>query len=359
MIRINYDAIGALPKADQRAALFKSIGGALAVHSLGLAMLTPAEIAKASSAAPEAPAVGETRIKSFLTSDRATPYLGQKWAVPSDNPGLQSVTGNIAEFFATGVTDIDLGYQALFADVPGLLGSNQDHFELLGASMGFTWEQRPNGGIVKPRREITESKVSVPFLEYAEGFGILDVWLDYSKWYHVADAVTEFVSKYHDTKASRHYGLITGQGSGIDVAFATDDATTFNKAVAGVLRKCEAKGYALGSNVQVDILVSPENVGRVTAFLDAKRGSPMIAYGTQKQAVSFSVRNIIVTTKVPAATNGYYVVLPGRKLKRGDWKALTIETARDAHASSTDWVGKARYNAIVGDADQLARVLFS
>lgn len=337
MIRLNYDAIASLPgKTERRGELFKQLKAALMVQALATAMLTAPEIAKASSGARELPEVGEARIKAFLTSDRAAPYLGQKWAVPSDNPALQNVTGSVAEFFADGLREIDLGYQALFADVPGLLGGNQDSFELIGAQMGFTWDQRTPGGIVKPKREISENKVDVPFLEFADGFGILDVWLDYSKWYHVADAVNNFVSAYYDKKASIHYGLITAQGAGIDVAFDTDDATTFNKAVAGILRKCEAKGYALGSNVQVDLLVSPEKVGRVLAMLDAKRGSPMVAFGTQNQAIAFSVRNVIVSTKVPAATNGYYAVLPGRKLKRGDWLALTVESQRDIHASSTD-----------------------
>ena len=45
--------------------------------------------------------------------------------------------------------------------------------------------------------------------------------------------------------------------------------------------------------------------------------------------------------------------------KRADWKALTVETSRDAHASATDWVGAGQYNAIVGDSAQVRRVKFS
>ena len=68
------------------------------------------------------------------------------------------------------------------------------------------------------------------------------------------------------------------------------------------------------------------------------------------------MRNVIVTTKVPANDANYYVVLPGRKNKRADWKPLTVESKREPAASAEDWYGKGQYNAIVGDADQIARV---
>ena len=368
-INLNYDALNAMGTIEEkRTALFDGLKGALLIQALGLAMMSPAEAAKA-SLGPQSRIggieegksfmPGEERIKSFLTGHRAAPYLGAKWAVPSDNPHLQTTTGHLAGFFADGVSDIDLGYQVLFDDVPGMLGGNQEAFDLIGASMGFTWDQRKPGAKVEPKREINENKVSVLALEFADGFGILDRWLQFSKYYAVADAINEFVAKYYDKKASLHYGLFTGQGAGIDQAFATDAATTFNAAVASIMRACEAKGYALGSNPQVDILVSPEKVGYVLAFLDATRGSPMIAFGTQKQPIAFSVRNVIVSTKVTAADTGYYVVLPGRKNKRADWKALTVETSRDAHASATDWVGAGQYNAIAGDSAQVRRVKFS
>lgn len=363
-LNIDYAALQANGnEGAQRTALFNSLKAALLYAPIMLACMSPAEVAKASlnpmsriAGVEDGKGLDDARVKAFLQSDRAAPVVGAKWATPGDNPVLQQVTSSVVQFFQDNVRDMDLGYQVLFDDVPGLLGSNQDHFELVNASMGFTWSQQKPGGIIKPRREITEAKVSVPYLSYVEGFSLLDEWLQFSKYYHVEEAVNEFVSTYYDQKASRHYGLITGQGAGINVAFATDAATTFNKAVAGILRKCQAKGYALGSNPQVDILVSPENVGYVLAFLDATRGSPMIAFGTQKQPIAFSVRNVIVTTKVPTNDANYYVVLPGRKNKRADWKPLTVESKREPAASAEDWYGKGQYNAIVGDADQIARV---
>lgn len=361
---INYDGLRSLSTVEeQRSALFKSLKAALLMPVIALEVLGPAQAAKAAAgdgarfAGPEV-SLSVDAVKSWLTSERATRF-GAKWATPGDNPALVGTAENVVAFFAENVREMDLGYQVLFDDVPGLLGGNQDHFDLIGASMGFTWDQRDPGGQIKPRRNINENSATVKFLEFADGFSILDVWFQFSKYYHIADAVNEFTSTYYNKKAELHYALITGQGAGINVAFDTDDTTTFNKAVAGILRKCEAKGYGIGSNAQVDILVSPERVGRILAMLDARRGSPIIAFGTQSQPIAFSVRNVIVSTKVAAADTGYYVVLPGRKLKRGDWKALTVESKREPSVTATDWYGHGQYNAIAGDADQIARVLYA
>lgn len=363
---LNIDGLRAAGnEAQQRTALFNQLKAALLMAPLMLGAMSPLEAAKASTdgrsqfAGPEFKGLSDERVKAFLQSNSATPYLGAKWATPGDNPILQSTTSSIVQFFQENVREMDLGYLALFDEVPGMLGSNQDHFELIGASMGFTWDQSKPGDIIKPRRNVSENKVNVSYLTFTDGFSFLDDWFRFSKWYHIANVSNEFVSTFYNKKAELHYGLITGQGAGINVAFATDATTTFNNAAASILRACEAKGYSLGANAQFDIVVSPEKVGYVLAFLDALRGSPMIAFGTQKQPIAFSVRNVIVSTKVPANDTGYYLVLPGRKLQRAEWTPLTVESKREPAASAEDWFGKGQYNAIAGDSDQIRRVAFA
>jgi hypothetical protein len=363
-INLNYDGLRSLnTPAEQRTALFNSLKAALLFPVIALDVLGATAAAKAAApqqalmSGPEGTTLTADSVKAYLQSSRAERH-GAKWATPGDNPVLQNTANNVVEFFQENIREMDLGYQVLFDEVPGLLGSNQDSFELIGASMAFTWDQLKPGAAIKPRRNITESITTVKYLEFGDGFSILDTWFQFSKYYHIADAVNAAVSSYYDKKANLHYGLITGQSSAVNVAFDTDAATTFNKAVSGILRKCDGKGYALGANAQVDILVNPEKVGYVLAMLEATRGSAMLAYGTSKQPIAFSVRNVIVTTKVAAADTGYYVVLPGRKLKRADWKALTIESKREPSVAAEDWYGRGQYNAIAGDADQIARVLF-
>lgn len=361
---LNYAALAGRPEADQRTQLFAGIKATLLMMPLVLDILGPTRAAKA--AAPEGAVVAGApagltvdEVKAYLTSERAAKFMpgGQKWAVPADNPILTQQSGAVVSFFHDNMKDVDLGWQVLF-DLVDLRNSNQDHFELIGSNFGIVWEQKKPGGQTKPRREVTESRTNVPYLTYTAGFSLLDDWLRFNKHYLVSDMLSEVEGKYWELLAQTHYGLLTALGAGINVAFATDDATTFNNAAATLLRNNDGKGYALGSNAQLDIVVNPEKVGRVLAMLDAKRGSPMVAFGTAKQPISFQVRNVIVTNNVPSNSTGYYLVLPGRKLKRGTWLDLSVESKRDPSVSAEDWFARAQFNAIIGDSQQVARVLF-
>lgn len=284
--------------------------------------------------------------------------LRTKYATPDQNPNLTGPAQAVTSWFHSNMAEIDVGYLALF-DLVDLRGQQQSQFDIRTTSAGITWAQRVPGAETQIRRKFAEGKVEVPYIEYSAGLGILDVWLQFNQFWNVSEAVSEFMATEQDKRAGIHYGLFTALGSGIDQAFAIDDATTFNNAASTVLRNVRASGYAAGANAQFDILCAPESVGRILAMLDAKRGSPMIAFGTQKEPIAFSVRNVISTTHVPANTNGYYLVLPGRKIKRGLWMDVKLESKRDIATSAEDWVGRTQYNAAIADQNQVRRVLFS
>lgn len=364
-LNLNYAALRQLPHEQARKELFIGINAALKLFPMTMAVLGESRALKASANDPtlirgaDPAPVGLEEIKAFLTSERAAPFFGgQKWTVAGDHSGLVSLGSRILEFANANLRDIDLGYTALYSLVD-MRGTGKSSFDLPEAHMGFTWEQRAPGEQIKPRRQISADKMTVGFITAGDGFSLLDDWITYGDFYKVEDALNEFTNSYFAVKAHRHYAPIIAVSSGQDTAFSTDDATTFNAAVATMLRNLQAKGYQLGANVQVDIVVNPEKVGRVLAMLDARRGSPMVAYGTQKQPIAFGVGNIITTLEVPNDATGYYVVLPGRKLKRGEWMDLKVETQRDASTSANDWYGRGQYNAAVGDQDQIRRVKFA
>ena len=77
------------------------------------------------------------------------------------------------------------------------------------------------------------------------------------------------------------------------------------------------------------------------------------------QPVTVHVSQVVASVNIPANTGGYYLVLPGRKLKRGDWLDLTVESKRDIYVRASDYVGTFQTNAAIGDQDQIARVLFT
>lgn len=350
---IKFNALKNKPREEQ----VKLLAGAIAFEFAKPVNILEAIGAHALNAQKTAKLLNQPSANSPVF-DRIKNYFAVKYATTSDNPILNDIANQLEQFYHTNMPDLDMGFSLLF-DMVDLRGSNHDHFDIIDTNAGVSWEQRKPGEMIKIRRSITEAKATVSYLEFADGIGLLDAWLDFQQFWTIDEAIAEFRAKYYDKMAETHYGLFTALGAGVNQAFATDDATTFNNAAAAILRAVRTKGYAAGQNAQFYILTSPERLGRIQKMLTAIQGSPMVDYGTMGQPIAFSVRGVIATTHVTAADTGYYLVLPGRKIKRGAWKDLTTESARNIYVTATDIVGTGRYNAAIGDSDQLKRVLFA
>lgn len=358
-IKLNHSALQGLDDAGKKTALFKAI----AFHIMLPALFADAfgeKLAYMRQAADGVPGVKQlagTAMRAPELKDFEA-MLARKYATPDQNPVLTEPARKIEAWFHSNMPELDTGWMTLF-DLVDLRGTNVSEFDINTTSAGITWAQRQPGAPADIRRQFAEGSLAVPYLEFAAGVGILDVWLQFNKFWKVDEIVAEFIANAADQRAATHYGLFTALGSGVDTAFATDDTTTFNTAAATILRAVRSTGQAVGANAQFDILVAPEKVGRVLAMLDAKRGSAMVAFGTQDQPIAYGVRNVISTPHVPAADTGYYLVLPGKKIKRGVWKDPTLESKRDIAVSAQDWVGVEQYNAAIGDSSQVRRVKFA
>jgi hypothetical protein len=289
--------------------------------------------------------------------DRIKSFLATKYATPSDNPILTGLASDFEQFFHTNMPEIDMAFDVLF-DLVDLRASIHSQFEITDTNAGITWLPRKPGEITKLRRNISESQTTVPYVEYSDGIGILDVWLQFQKWWNIDEAINEFRAKYYDKMASMHYGLFTALGAGINTAFATDDAQTANNAAGTIIRACKTKGYAVGDNPTFYAVCAIEKVGRLEKMLTAQRGSAIVDAGTVSQPLAHRIAGIIGTTNVAAADTGWYLVLPGRKIKRGIWKDLTVESDRDIEVSATNMVGVGQFNAAIGDSAQVARCLY-
>lgn len=359
---IKYHALANVPAADR----LKTLAGAMQFEfdkvKLACELAGPLAAYIGMTAAND----GETGVKRVggaprmppLTLERIKGFLAQKYATPADNPVLQDLSNQLEQFIHTNMPEMDLGWQLLFDAVP-LEGTTHDHFDIIDTNAGITFTQRKPGEKTEIRRNISETKSTVGVVEYSDGLGLLDIWLQFNQFWTIDETIAEFRAKAFDKMAAAHYGLFTALGAGVDVAFDTDDTTTFNKAAAAILRLVKDKGYAAGTNAQFDIVCSPEKVGRIERMLTAQRGSAIVAQGTVKEPMAYRVRNIISTTHVAAADTGYYLVLAGRKIKRAVWKSLTIESARNAYVSATDLVGVMQFNAAIGDSDQVRRVKYA
>lgn len=356
----NKDKLVSMDQAEKRVSVSKQIALALKLPGL-LIDEFPRHVINANLANQKA--ANEPTFEQFkaLALRSFFPKPGEadhaKYATDSSNPVLTTVTG-IATDWYNELPHFDLGYLPLF-DLIDLRGTNQDSFKINTTSTGLTFTQRKPGERALVRREFAEGESTVNYLEFSAAIGVLDVWLQYNQFYRIEEVVNEFIAASYVARSSLFYSLITSQGAGIDESFATDDATTFNNAGSTILQGLKNKGYALGSNLQFDILVDTKRAGRVKAMLEATSGSMMLAFGTMDQPLVWGVRNVIVSPQLSVSGTGYYLVLPGRKLKRGEWKSLTIEGQRDATASATDWVGVEQYNGVNGEALQTRRVKFA
>ena len=294
-------------------------------------------------------------IKAFLAGRF---FPGQKYASISDNPILNDVANEFEQYFHTNMPEIDLAWTSLFT-FNDLRNSSHDHFDVIDTNAGIVFESISENGQVNVRRQVSESKTSCSMVTYGAGLGLSDEWLEDQKFWNVNNAVAEFNAQYWDKLASIHYGLFTALGAGVNTAFATNDTTTFNNAAAAILRAVRSKGYAVGGNAAFTIVCAPEKLGRILAMLESTQGSFYLASQTNGQPIAYRVAQVIATTHVTSGDTGYYLVLPGRKIQRGAKRDLRIESKRDIYKSATDWVGTTRFNGIIGDSDQVRRVLYA
>lgn len=353
----NYKALATIPGAYNGEARLKALHQAinldLSLPSLGMDLM--GERAGQLGSSVKVFAANDPR---FPKHEQIKAHLAQKWAVPADTPYLNDVAGRVESFFHTNMPELDLGWTNLFQLVD-LRGSKQDSFDILDTNAGITFAQIKPGGKPTVRREITEAKTSVAYLTFADALGLLDDWLRFEKFWSVEQVVAEFRATAFDKMASTHYGLFTALSSGVDESFATNDTQTFNNACSTVLRAVRTKGYAAGQNAGFWIVCAPEKLGRILTMLEATQGSAIVAHQSGVQPLAYHVKGVIATTHVAAADTGYYLVLPGRKIQRGNWMDLQIESQRDIYARATDWVGTMQFNAAIGDSAQVRRVKYA
>lgn len=260
------------------------------------------------------------------------------------------------EKYHEGIEDIDLGYELLF-DLVDLRQSSLPSFTINKASSGITWKQMQPGE--KPKIENIgdrSNELTVSYITWKAAVGFLDEWFRFNQFWNVEDTAVEFRAKYYMAKASLFYQLLATSATA--QAFVTNDITTINTACSAILRALKQKGYAIGNNPQFDILCPPELLQRINVAL-ASATNPVL-FTDKGGKIEFSIRNVIssmnyCTDAGVADTTHYDVVLPGRKLKRGEWQDPKMESDRDVLASATEIVGTAMFNGGKGTADQTRR----
>lgn len=272
--------------------------------------------------------------------------MATKGVTPSDAPNIMNRQPVTAGVFYPGEVDplLDFGFEELF-DFVDMRNALQTNFDILDVSNLITFAEVKSGERMK-KYGVKDGKSTVEKMIVAAALGIMDDWINYQQYWNLNQAAVEAKSKYYDKMATDHYALITAAAQA--TAFATDDITTINNACAGILTDCAGKGYTLTGNEVFELRANVTLKQRIEKAFALTFNSP----NADKNQLVHTL-NRKYSTKL--ATTEYYVVLPGRKLKRGIWSDLSAETDRDILMRGTDVAYCGEYNAGVGEVKQVRK----
>lgn len=272
---------------------------------------------------------------------------------PSDAPDVmnrnQPVTAGV---FYTGVLDplASFGFEEIF-DLVDMRGSGQTSFDILDVTNAITFAEVKSGERMKAYG-ITTSKATVNKMIVAAAIGILDDWINYAQFWNLNQAATEARSKYYDKMAADHYLAFTTACDANAQAFATDDITTINNAVAARFTALASKGYVLTGNERFILRANPALKARVEkafalTFNGMSTSPTQLVWGLDRA----------YSSKLSASY--IYIGLPGRKAKRAVWSDLSAETDRDILLRGTDVAYCGEYNVGIGETAQFTRLALS
>lgn len=293
----------------------------------------------------QAAGVDQELVEKVLSAAGMKGLTGPSDAVNGMNTGGDVIAG---VFRPADDPLLNYGFEELF-DLVDMRNSMQTSFDILDVQNMITFEEVKSGQRMK-KYGVTDSKATVEKMIIAAAIGILDDWINYYKYWNLNQAAVEARAKYHSKMAADHYALIVA-GSQAQ-AHDTDDITTINNACASILSGCAAKGYNITGNEVFELRANINLKQRVEKAFSLTFNSP----NTDKNQLVHTVNRKYTTG---LAADGFYVVLPGRKIKRGVWSDLSAETDRDILMRGTDVAYSGEYNAGVGEVQQLRKCALS
>lgn len=281
---------------------------------------------------------------------KALEAIGIKLTGPSSTPNTGS--RDVVNTTIVKTAFQDFGFMDIF-DFIDMRGVPVNNFEIGDASSTITFNQRKPGGKAYIY-EVSDSKATVSYLEFAAGLGFLDVWLQFQQFYKFEDAVNQATRQYYNQMAYLHYALFVALSSAVNQAYDTSDAQTIDNACVQIMSDCKNKGYFDSERPQFIVLC---NSAQERRLMKAIWPFAQNANDASSQPPVNNIARLVSTWHV--ANSSYYVILPGNKLKRGVWLDMSSEAQRDAIRSAEDIIWKGQYNAAIGDSQQVRRCSLS
>ncbi|MHA2065673.1 MAG: phage major capsid protein [Candidatus Thorarchaeota archaeon] len=250
-----------------------------------------------------------------------------------------------------GLEEIDNGWASFFTS-RDFSSTRAPGFRVREVSSGLTFTKRPEGGRARIY-SITGTEAFVPFDTYGGGLEFDQAWFEDQEWWLVEDTAAEFRSDWYRDKATIMYGLIGAIGAGYNVAYDTGGATvlekdinTLNTAAAALLTAFKALGFNVTANTALKVLSPIQLRGRLQRALKAQYITPATAGAHLMVEYNITpIYSMNVLNAGAAATDIWYMGIPGFKNKIGEKMPLTVFSEFKAEAFATTTVGWGRYGA--------------
>lgn len=270
----------------------------------------------------------------------------------------------LIEKFHLGLEEIDIGWEQFF-DTRNYAGTRAPGFRMRQVSSGLTFSKRPEGGRARIYR-VTGTEQFVSFDTYGGGLEFDQAWFEDQEWWLIEDTAAEFRSAWYRDKATVFYTLIGALGAGYNVAYDATGSTqldkdinTLNTAAAELLTALKNSGYAVTPQSTLRCLSPIQLRGRLQRALAAQYITPATEGASLKVEYNITpVYSMNVLNAGSAATDIWYLGLPGLKNKVGEKMPLTIFTDFKAEAYATTTVGWGRYGAYMNE-EQFRRLATS
>ena len=244
----------------------------------------------------------------------------------------------------------DYGFRDIFSHVD-LTKSTSESYKMIDIAKAVVFEEIKDGEPIKLRRIPKATSQLFSYLQYGTGLSVEDDYIRFNKYYELEEVLSAVPFEYLDLLATTHYALITSLSAAINIAaVASDNAATIDKMVADIKDKCKAKKYFRGENPGFIVMCNPNEERKVKLAVYPAMTPDNTSI---KNAPVSNIVKVVVTSHCDAGK--MYTILPGGKLKSPEWEALNAKSAYNNVQRGEDIAWRAKFQAILGDSDQVRR----
>lgn len=244
----------------------------------------------------------------------------------------------------------DLGLYDVFRAVDKT-SSRNPVYQFANVDAGaIVFEQKQAGEAVKILKVAGGTPVSVSSVTWHGALGIDDDAKRFDDYGIFEENVQRVPAAWENKKLNSLALLLTSLGSGVNQSWGENLIDTINAACAQIIAAC-GDVYSLDDNPAFALVFNPLDWSIVAQALAAKFAMPN--ENNSKSQLHWNI-NPVPTRRVTSGS--VYVCLPGYDMVNVTWDDLFSEHGRDFERGVDALVWRARWNAAIGNANQVRRI---